>query len=338
MKKVLITRYAAFGDHIHASHLPRLLKQKAGFDYVAFEYNLKGASIYQNNPYIDEHLIFDPSFPPVRDYPFSFLETRWKILSKKYDKFINLYNSIEYGYIAMEDQPEYYLGSEELRKLYGGHNYYDQTVEFAGYPEWKGEKGELYFTAEEHDIVQAIYEKAYDGKFVVMCNLSGTSKHKLFYGAEGIIKAFLDRHKDAVCILVGDEAARENISFEGERIINRAGNFDGAKHYPFRQSMLMAKYANLVIGAESGLMVASTLLGTPTVQLMTAASLKNHGGDFANDYSLQSPAPCSPCHKGPYDYIGCPKFEHLGLKYPVCIKFDPENILTKMEEVYADRN
>jgi hypothetical protein len=101
--------------------------------------------------------------------------------------------------------------------------------------------------------------------------------------------------------------------------------------------MLMAKYASLVIGAESGLMVASTLLGAPTVQLMTAASLKNHGGDFVNDYSLQSPAPCSPCHKGPYDYIGCPKFQHLGSQYPVCVKFEPEIILARMEQVYKKR-
>jgi ADP-heptose:LPS heptosyltransferase len=101
--------------------------------------------------------------------------------------------------------------------------------------------------------------------------------------------------------------------------------------------MLMAKYADLVIGAESGLMVAANLFGSPTIQLMTAASIKNHGGDLPNDHSLQSPAKCSPCHKGPYDYIGCPTFEHLGLSYPKCVLFNPDTVLDRMEEVYRQR-
>ena len=350
MKKVLITRYGAYGDHIHATHLPRLLKEKAGFDYVAFQYNVKGQAIYVHNPFIDEHIFFEPMSSPINMYPSSFFEKRNKELltAGGFEKHVNLQNSIEYGYIAMEDMNEYYLGSEERRALYGQRNYYDQTTVWAGYPEHVGARGELFFSEQEEAAVRRIYRERYQNKFVIIANLSGTSKHKLFYKAEEIIKGFLKKHEDAVCLLVGDQDCFEKVSFEGERIINRCRGFASdqtdeyvegtgevnGNGYPFRQAMLMTKYADLVIGAESGLMVASTLLGAPTVQLMTAASIKNHGGDFANDYSLQSPTPCAPCHKGPYDYIGCPKFEHMGLKYPVCIKFDSSIILKRMEEVY----
>lgn len=339
MRKVLISRFGAYGDHIHATHLPRLLKQKCGFDHIAFQYNVKGFAIYQNNPFIDEHIFYDPSAPPVSGYPINLVKKRMQYISEagKFDRVIDLQNSIEYGYIAMEDQAEYYLSSEYRREKYGKLNYYDQTSLFVGHPEWFGEKGEIYFDDEEETTVKSIYERMYKNKFVVIANLSGSSKHKLLYNAENIIYEFLEKHKDAMCILTGDESAGKNLKFSHERVINRAGNFDGDKYYPFRQSMLMTKYADLVIGAESGLMVASTLFGTPTVQLMTAASIKNHGGDFANDYSLQSPAPCSPCHKGPYDYIGCPKFEHLGIKYPICVKFDKNTILSRMDEVYDHR-
>ena len=344
MKKVLISRFGAFGDHIHASHLPRLLKEKEGFDFVGFQYNDKGFAIHRNNPFIDEHIEFEPYVYPISQYPASFFDKRLGILKERlgYDHVINLQGSLEYGYIAMEDQSEYYLSSTERRAKYGKLNYYDQTTIFAGYPQHVGTVGELFFDEEEEFLTRSIYRDRYKGKFVVICNLSGTSKHKLFYNAEAIIKEFLNRHEDAVCITVGDENCRNQVEFHGDRIINRAGNFNengelekgGSARYPFRQSMLMAKYADLVIGCESGLMVAATLLGAPTVQLMTAASIKNHGGDFRNDYSLQSPAPCSPCHKGPYDYIGCPKFKHLGLDYPICVKFDSETILNKMDEVY----
>ena len=47
MKKAYVTRYSAFGDHIHATHVPRLLKEKLGYHFVAFEYNTKGIDIYE---------------------------------------------------------------------------------------------------------------------------------------------------------------------------------------------------------------------------------------------------------------------------------------------------
>lgn len=328
-ERVYITRYGAVGDCIHASYLPRLLKEKLGYGYVAVEYNLKGWTVFQNNPYIDEHIHLEP--PP--GYPISFFQKRWiQIMEqKKFTKHINLQDSLERGYIAMEYMPEYYMSSEFRRNKFGGMNYYDQIAVWAGFPEFKGNKGELYFTDEEEKHIKKQYETEFKDKFVVVCNLSGTGPHKLFYNSEGIIKRFLDKHKDAVCVTMGDGDCKKLFEFTGERIINRAGV------YPFRQSMLVVKHADLVIGCESGLMVAATALGAPTVQLMTAASVKNHGGDFLNDYSLQSPCYCSPCHKGPYEYIGCPKFEYLGRQMPLCIKFDPETILERMDEVYDNR-
>lgn len=334
MRKVLITRHAAYGDHIHASHLPRLLKEQEGFDFVAFEYNPKGLSIYQNNPFIDEHIHIDPL-----NYTPDFMAKRWKAMMEQdgYERHINLQNSLEYGLLAMEDQNEYYTDSQYRRENYGKINYYDATSVYAGFPSFMGNVGEIYFTDEEIACVKSVYDENYYGKFVIICNLSGSSKHKLFYKAEEIIKEFLEKNKDAVCILTGDNYSRENYLFSGERIIDRCGNFNDEQYYPFRQSMLMAKFADVVIGAESGLMVASTLLGTPTIQLMTAASIKNHGGSFENDYSLQSPCVCSPCHKGPYQYIGCPKFEYKNELYPECIKFDKEVILKRLDEVYLSK-
>lgn len=340
MKKAYITRYSAIGDFIHCSHIPHILKQE-GYDHVTFEYSQKGMPVLKNNPYIDEHIIFNPDLLGMK--PMSILEKRWAVKMQEggYDKHFNLLNSIEYAYIAMEDQAEYFMSNSHRRNKYGKTNYYDQTTKFLGFDKYIGMVGELYFTEIEELQVNNIYNKYYKDKFVIICNLSGTSKHKLFYNAESIIKEFLSKHKDAVCITMGDEESRVHLDFKGEQIINRAGifnkenKFEGSESYPFRQSMLMSKYANCVIGCESGLMVAATLLGSPTIQLMTAASIKNHGGDFKNDFSLQAPVQCSPCHKGPYEYIGCPKFEYLGEKYPACIKFEVATIINQLEKVYS---
>lgn len=330
MKKVLISRFGAVGDHLHATHLPRLLKEKAGFDYVAVEYNPKGKEAWLSNPFVDEHIHFNPSKLPQSEWSINVLCKRWEemLLQGSFEKHINLQMSLEYGYIAMENMPDYYLSSEYRREKFGGHNYYDQTSIWAGYPEFLGAKGELYFLDGEENHVKGYYEEHHKENFIIIANLSGTSKHKIFYNAESIIKEFLARHSDAVCLTMGDKDCADHLEFKGDRVKNCAGLM------PYRQSMLMTKYANCTIGAESGLMVAATLLGCPTVQLMTAASIKNHGGNFSNDYSLQAPVKCSPCHKGPYDYIGCPTFDHLGMKYPACVKFDPNVILDQLERVY----
>ena len=168
MKKAYITRYAAIGDHIHSSHLPRLLKEREGYDFVAVEYNQKGFYVYQNNPFIDQHIQFEPNVYPIKDYPVSILHKRHAEMVKRYgfDLHIDLWNSIERAYIAMEDQSEYYLSSKERREMYGGQNYYDQVSEFAGFPQHKGLVGELYFTPEEENAVESIYDKFYQGKFV----------------------------------------------------------------------------------------------------------------------------------------------------------------------------
>lgn len=328
MRKVIITRYGAVGDHLHATHLPRALKE-IGFDHVAVEYNIKGKQVWANNPFVDEHLQFEPSGYPQCQWPPFVLAKRWeaKIIEDGFERHINLQNSLEYGYIAMESQPEYYRDSKFRRTKYGEHNYYDQTSLWAGFPQFLGRKGELYFTDEEEASVKAMYEARYKENFVIVLNLSGTSKHKLFLNAKEVIEEFHMKHPDAICLTMGDEATKV-FQFEGNRVRNLAGEC------PMRQSMLITKYANLTIGAESGLMVAATLLGCPTVQLMTAASIKNHGGDFANDYSLQSPCKCSPCHKGPYQYLGCPTIKNLDQKFPACIVFDKEVILNQMEKIY----
>jgi len=330
MKKAYMRRYGAYGDLIHATHIPRLLKEKEGFDYVAVEYNPKGMAVWANNPFIDNHIHFDPYQPPICDYPASFLQKRMDVIVREgnYDHCIDLNGSLEYGYIAMEDDNIYYQHESVRRERFGKWNYYDQNTIFAGYPQHVGMVGELFFTDEERAMVENIFNREYKDNFVVIANLSGTSKHKLFYDAKRIISSFLDKHPESVCITMGDKDSADNLEFDHPRVIKRSNI------YPMRQSLLMTEYADMVISAESGLPVMSTLSGTATVQIMTAASIKNHGGDFPNDFSIQSTIACSPCHKGPYDYIGCPMFDHLGIKYPKCIKINAELLLNRMEEAY----
>jgi hypothetical protein len=244
----------------------------------------------------------------------------------EYDKHIHLLNSLEYGCLAMEDEEVYYMCDAVRRKRYGNINFYDQTCAIAGYIDKCGEyNGEVYYTQEEHDIVSRWMEK-FSGKWTVMVNISGTGPHKRFVNAQSVCDEILRRYPDAHIITTGDELCKDK-DLKLDRMTSTVGKM------PFRQSLLIAKHVGLVIGCESGLMVGASMWGTPAVQLLTAANKHNHVKYAKNDYSIQSPAYCSPCHKGPYRYIGCPHKNGS----PLCVYFPDETILQKVGEAYAAR-
>ena len=89
--KALMSRYGAFGDCLHASHLPRLLKE-VGYTIVDVETNFKGYQIFSDNPFIDNLI----GFEPTRCKTMTMLIRHWDYISEGYDKFINLYHSLEY--------------------------------------------------------------------------------------------------------------------------------------------------------------------------------------------------------------------------------------------------
>jgi len=329
MKTILLFRLGAYGDMIHMSFLPRLLKGK-GYDKVDIETGIKGFRVLHGNPFIDNLGIYLSEIGTrecdrnTAKQPFN-VTKHLEAMSYQYDEVMMLGGTIETSILKMENQQEYYA-HDDIRDKYRHINYYDQMAISAGFPEEVGKcKGEVYFADEEHDAVESYMDK-YKDKFTVLINVAGTSAHKQFVQAEEVAKKILDKYEDAVIITTGaPQYADKNLKHLGDRVRTIIG------HQPFRQAMLLAKHVNCVIGCESGLMVASNMWGTPTIQLMTAASLVNHCKYAENDYSLQSQAYCSPCCKGPYQYIGCPVKEG----HPLCVFFDVNKIMEKVGEIHV---
>lgn len=316
--KALIIRHCAFGDAIHASHLPHLLSDK-GFE-VHVNTNFKGYQIFAYNPFIKELHAEN-----LEGYPNWLVEKHWQVISEGYDKVINLYGSIEYNLLSMENQNEYYLSSNVRRSRYEGRNYYDETTIAAGYQELIGKyRGRMYFTEEEKKIVlDWIQLPKFRNKKLVMLNLSGTGPHKRMVQAQEIAERLL-KDQDIHIITTGSaECADKDFVLDyGHRMTSIVGRF------PFRQAALITKYMDCVIGCESGLMCAAAMWETPCVQLMTATSIYAHNKYNPNDFSLQSPCSCSPCYKGPYGYFGCPSKDGN----PLCVYFDVDKIINQVEK------
>jgi ADP-heptose:LPS heptosyltransferase len=214
---------------------------------------------------------------------------------------------------------------DEVRRRLGAGNYYDVSTILAGFPELCGKyKANIFFSDKENEVVAKEMAK-FSGKFKIMMNLNGSGPHKMLVQAEQLAVLIRKNFKDAVIITTGDKlgVSRESDIAPDYSLIKIKA--------PFVQAMCTLKHMDCVIGTESGLLVASNALERPTIQLMTAASLENHPNGCINDYSLQSPAYCSPCHKGPYRYIGCPTKDKL----PLCVYFDINKIMEKINAIYT---
>ncbi len=318
MKKAVIIRYGAYGDCIVASFLPRLLKD-AGFSIVDVETNFKGYQVFGNNPFVDSLIFYEPD-PTMT---FEEIKSHWQEIAKGYDKVINLFNSLEYGCIAMEGDELYGLPDKDRREILGDISFCDQTAAWAGYHELAGKyMPELYFTETEIKLTEE-WLKQFKHNFLVLINVAGTSKHKRLVQAEEVVERILgnEAFPGAHIILTGDNSDHE---FEGPRITSIIGK------KPFMQAALISKYVGCVIVMESGLGLAAGVWGTPTVFLLTASSQHSVAKYARNCLVVQSPAQCSPCHKGPYNYTGCTLQDDL----PVCVFFNIDDIVDRVGRAY----
>lgn len=321
MKKALISRYGAYGDIIHCSHLPRLLKEH-GYDQVDFETNIKGKQLLSCNPFIDNLTMLELAHYPEMTKDLIMLDRHWGEISREYDIFINLYHSLEYAVVAMEDSPEYYM-HQKARDWMGKISFYDQTTKWAGFPELMGKyRGELWYTTAERVVVEKWME-TYKDKFVVMLNLTGTTIHKVLLDYKEYIAYILKTYPDAHVITTGDEACKDMVK-KNPRVTDISGKF------PFRQAAHIIRYIDCLLTMESGLGVVASMWGTPSIQIMTSSSLTNHPNNAPGDFSIQSPARCSPCSKGPYSFRGCPHTNG----YPLCAIIDTKKVKEQIDKTY----
>jgi len=319
MKTCFISRLGGAGDLLHAAHLPRLIKEHYGVTHLTWETNYHGMHILEGNPYIDNLIFLD-----VNKITHNRMVKNLEWARQTYDLVFDFSNTIEKAYCTNENDWRYYT-SDRWRRENLGKNYYDVMTDAAGLPEsYYGNRGQLYYTNEEHKSCQEWIDKKHEVyEKVILVNLSGSTLHKKFIQAESVCRKILEKYQKVLIILTGDEFCKEQV-FEHERVIS----YVGSKTNGFRSVALKCKYVDLTISLESGLILVAHSWDAPALQLLTAASWENHIKYAKNAYWLQAPVPCSPCHKNPRDYYGCP----IRDKHPECIWFDENVIMQKVEE------
>lgn len=321
MKSCFVSRLGGAGDIIHASHLPELIKAHYAVTHLVWETNYMGMHILTGNPFIDELQLVDTT-----KMTHNRMVKNLEMARENYDMVFDFSNTIELEYCTNENDQRYYRSDTWRRENLGKKSYYDVMTDAAGLPDnYHGTRGKLYYTPEEHAACQAWIDekhKTYDQ--VILVNLSGSTLHKKFIQARSIVGKIVDKYPKSLVILTGDEYCKDQV-FSHPKVISYVGSTVNG----FRSVALKCKYVDLTISLESGLACVAHSWDAPTLQLLTAASWDNHIKYAKNAYWLQAPVPCSPCHRNPRQYFGCPVTD----KHPACIWFNEDEVMAKVSEV-----
>jgi len=291
-KTCAVVRYGAFGDAIQASSIFPGLKQQ-GFHLTLF--CVPGAhQVLKEDPHIDRFIV-----QADNQVPNAWLGEFWQVMGKKYDRFINLSESIEGTLLALPGRVNH-LWPQAVRHRYMNRNYLEWTHELAQVPyEGKG----VSFYATDLERAWAKKERSKMGPFVVLWSLSGSAVHKAWPYLDAIV-ARLMLDTDAHVVMVGgDDGVMLESGWENEPRVHRTSG-----KWSIRESMAFCEVADLIIGTETGLMSAAAFLPAPKIITLSHSSTENLTRDWTNTTALVSAnTPCYPCHLLHYGFQYCPR-------------------------------
>ena len=305
-KTCAVIRYGAFGDLIQCSSiLPGLKEQNF---HVTLYCSASGYDVIKHDPHIDRFII-----QGADEVPPQFLGEFWNYTKKKYDKWVNLSESVEVTLLAAPNHSNHGW-PDAVREKYMDRNYIEFTHELAGVP--PPYRPKFYSTLEERAWARKTAEKF--GRRNVLWSLSGSSVHKTWPHLDAIIARLMLTYKDVDVVLVGDEVSQilETGWQKEPRVHCRSGK------WTIRESMSFAEVSDLVIGCETGLLNAAGSMDVPKIVTLSHSSENMLTKHWKRTIALKQPEGVG-CHKSPcrqlhmnWDY--CPAYEDENTKAALC--------------------
>lgn len=332
-QRCLLIRYGAYGDQvIAASVVPELKKQ--GW-HVTYQTAPPADEVLIADPHIDEIAVQDKDQVPNQE-----LGPYWKALEERYDRIINLSESVEGTLLAMPGRIQHQW-PDGVRRQLCNVNYLERTHDIAEVPHVFHQR--FYPTAEEREwaagIKEVVARSPEHGHVpVVVWALAGSSLHKawpwvdvvlswlmknspvnvLLMGGkdctileEGALCGVLEAHgvpKDDIKSAIEANGLRglvdlHRATFGHDRVVCTSGNWS------IRQSLAFSQVADLVVGPETGVLNAVAFEPMPKVVMLSHSSIENLTKHWINTQALTAPVPCYPCHRMHYTRDFCPQDE-----------------------------
>lgn len=299
-KTCAVIRLGAFGDMIQTSSIFPSLKEQ-GYHITLYCSDL-GYDVVKHDPHIDHFIIQGRD-----EVPPTFLGEFWHYTRQKYDKWVNLSESVECTLLAAPGRSNHEW-PDSVRAKYMNRNYLEFTHELAEVPPPYLPK--FYATQQERAWAK---EKAKSyGRRNVIWSLSGSSGHKTWPHLDMIIARFMTDYPDVHVTLVGDKLSQIlEAGWEQERRVHlRSGVWS------IRESMAFCEVADLIIGPETGLLNAAGLMDTPKIVTLSHSSQEMLTKHWKHVVVLEQPkgigCPKQPCRQIHFGWEFCPKHEETG--------------------------
>lgn len=300
-KTCAVVRYGAWGDAIMTSSVFKPLKDEG---YHITLYTVPRAwEVLKHDPLIDHVVLQDPE-----QVPNEWLGPYWEHLKTKYDRFINLSESVEAQLLSMPDRTPYNWPKEARHDLMN-HNYLEMTHKIAGV-KWMGRPLSRFVMTEDERAWALKQREQLGAERLIMWVLSGSAVHKVYPHIDTVLARIMLHYPRTKVITVGDERCQKMLEAPWEKepnIVRRSGVWS------IRETMTMAHYCDAVIGPETGVMNAVAMEPMPKIVFLSHSSHENLTRDWINTYALYSTnTPCAPCHKLVYNWSQCNRDEETG--------------------------
>jgi ADP-heptose:LPS heptosyltransferase/predicted SAM-dependent methyltransferase len=297
-----LVRYGAYGDLIQASSVLAGLK-KQGY-HVTLYTSPPGDEVIRHDPNVDDFYLQDKD-----QVPNAALQQFWDWQKKKYDKWVNLSESVEGTLLSIAGRA-LDLASPAARHSMMNRNYLEWQHLLAGIPH--DPQMRFYSTPEER--AWARRERAKTGVFTIVWSLAGSSVHKTWGGLDNVLAMLMLEFPDVHVVLVGGPAAQIlEAGWENEpRIHKQCGK------WAIRETLAFVEQANMVIGPETGVLNAAAQLPMPKVVFLSHSTDENLTRDWINTHVLTSEHTVCPgrgnneapaCHQLHYGWDRCRKTE-----------------------------
>jgi predicted SAM-dependent methyltransferase/ADP-heptose:LPS heptosyltransferase len=298
-----VVRYGAFGDLLQASSVLAGLKRQ-GF-HVTLYCSPPQNEIVKFDPHVDTFYVQDKD-----QVPNQYLGDFWEYQRKKFDRWVNLSESVEGTFLALPGRTIHYW-PPALRHELMNVNYLEAQHKIARIPH----DPKVRFYASPEEVTWARKEREKMGEFVIAWPLAGSSVHKTWGGLDHIIASLMLQFPKVHVVLMGNEACK---------LLEQGWEKEPRVHlrsavWTIRESLAFIEHADMVIGPETGVVNAVANSPIPKVVLLSHSTHENLTRDWVNVHPLSSKDTHCPgrgdneapaCHQLHYGWQHCKKTEN----------------------------
>lgn len=298
-----VVRLGGIGDNLIAASPLKLLKQQGYMVEVISQE--PQCCVFHNNPYIDKLTIKSARELPQND-PVAWQKYWWS-RSCEYAKFVNLSHSVEVLMANFQQSTSFWWPAEFRRKMCG-QSYLEAAHDLVGV---KHEFGPLFFPSqtEVEDIADFKARHGLNDRPLIAWVVAGTRIDKLYPYSALVIARLLSELDVNVIMLAapagsGRDAEHTKAIMEHVKLANsstrglyEARAVEGQHDWSIRRMLTLARFSDLVIGPDTGVMWAVAMENNAKIVLHSHASADNITKHWHNTVSLKpNNVKCWPCH------------------------------------------